>query len=97
MGGMNKNRLKVVISVEDCDRNKQDEIIKRINDEKLDAIRDILDESTATIVYPTLNSFNERLGFELNPRISNIISYVQIKEDFEVEASATKVTTPDKT
>lgn len=85
------NRVEVTISVSNCDRKKQDAFVEFIDDKKLEAIRDILGEPTATIFYPI-----KRFGFPVYPRLSTIASVVQVQGDFEsaIEGMA-KVTAPN--
>ncbi len=88
------NRVEVTISVSNCDREKQDAFVEFIDDKKLEAIRDILGEPTATIFYPTKSS--SELGFLVNPRLLTIASVVQTKEDIEPAIKGmAKVTAPN--
>lgn len=90
------NRVEVTISVSNCDRDKQDAFVDFINDEKLEAIRKILGEPTATVFYPTKRASDTRFGFPVYPRLSSIASVVQTKEDLEaVMDGIAKVTAPN--
>jgi hypothetical protein len=86
----------VTISVSDCDRDKQDAFVDFINDEKLEAIRDILGEPTATVFYPTKRASGTKFGFPVYPRLLTIASVVQTKEDLEAAMDGVaKVTAPN--
>lgn len=90
------NRVEVTISVSNCDIAKQDAFVEFINDEKLEAIRDILGEPAATIFYPKKVSSDAKLGSLVYPRLLSAASVVQTKEDFETALDAVaKVTAPN--
>ncbi|MGI8471501.1 hypothetical protein [Pectobacterium brasiliense] len=90
------NQVEVTISVSNCDRDKQDAFVDFINDEKLEAIRDILGEPTATVFYPTKRASDTRFGFPVYPRLLTIASVVQTKEDLEAAMDGiAKVTAPN--
>lgn len=90
------NRVEITISVSNCDREKQDALADTINDQTLDAIRDILGEPKATIFYPVKNLSEEQSRWLGRPRILTIASVVQTREDFESAANGiTKVTAPN--
>ncbi len=90
------NRVEVTISVVNCDRDKQDAFVEFISDEKLDAIRDILGEPTATVFYPTKRPSNAVFGFSAYPRLLTVASVVQTKEDFEIGlGGVAKITAPN--
>lgn len=72
------NRVEVTIGLSNCDRDKQDAFIKSLDDEKINAIRDILGEPTATVFYPV----DASLGFGGAGLTSNIASVVQVVENF---------------
>ncbi len=74
------NRVEVTISVSSCDRGKQDAFIDSIDEEKLQAIRDILCEPTATVFYPVKSSSDTRYGL-LMPRYFTVGSFVQTNAD----------------
>ncbi|OHT23083.1 hypothetical protein A3Q29_21360 [Providencia stuartii] len=77
---MTKNIIEITISVSNCDKEKEALFIKSITDEKLDAIRNILGEPTATIHYPTL-AFKDRFGYEHKAIMTSFIQdYEELKE-----------------
>lgn len=75
--GKPENRVEVTISVLYCESGKQDAFIDSLNDEKIEAIRDILGEPTATVFYPVKNSSTTMIG------LKTIASVVQLREDVE--------------
>ncbi len=90
------NRVEITISVSNCDRDKQDAFVDFINDDKLEAIRDILGEPTATVFYPTKRASDTRFGFTVYPQLLTIASVVQTKEDLEAAMDGiAKVTAPN--
>ena len=74
------NRVELTISVSSCDRDKQDAFIESIDEEKLQEIRDILCEPTATVFYPVKTSSDTRYGV-LTPRFITVGSFVQTNAD----------------
>ncbi|MDE9446834.1 hypothetical protein KKJ04_14780 [Xenorhabdus bovienii] len=79
-----------------CDREKQDTFVELIDDQKLEAIRDILGEPAATIFYPTKSLSEFRFGFPVHPSLLTIASVVQTNEDFEAAIGGmAKVTAPN--
>lgn len=90
------NRVEVTLSVSHCDSDKQDAFVNFISDDKLESIRDILGEPTATIFYPIKISSDTRCGFPVYPRLLTIASVVQTNEDLEaVMEGVAKVTAPN--
>lgn len=91
--GKPRNRVEITISVSDCDNATQDTFIARLDEKTLDAIREILDEPTATIYFPGLTSATfPHFG---RPRVTMIASVVQTVQDFEPSRSGVaKLTSP---
>ncbi|MCY9872963.1 hypothetical protein [Vibrio barjaei] len=88
------NRIEVSLSVNGCTREKQNEFMSRITDEKLEAIRNILEEPTATIYYPAERTI-DGIGLTTYPRLRTVASFVQTMEDIEmVNNHKAKVTAP---
>lgn len=85
------NRVEVTISVGNCDRETQDKFAARFDNQMLDAIRDIIGDSKATIFYPVKRSSEERFGWPVYPRLLTIASVVQTREDFEAAANGTTI------
>lgn len=74
-----KNRIEITISTSNCDKEKEVQFIKSINDEKLEAIRNILGEPTATIHYPSL-ALKNHFGMEHKLIMT---SFIQSQDDFK--------------
>lgn len=85
------NRVEVTISVGNCDRETQVNFAARFDNQMLDAIRDIIGDSKATIFYPVIRSSEERFG--VYPRLLTIASVVQTREDVEAAANGTTIVT----
>lgn len=90
------NRVEVTISVSSCDSAKQDAFAESIDDQKLEAIRDILGEPKATILFPAKPAFSGGIFGMTRPRIINIASVVQTMDDFQASSDGkVKVKAPN--
>lgn len=79
---MPSNRVTVTISVSGCDRDKTNLFVSSLNDSKIDAIRNILDEPTATVVYPAIHKSIDLWSDDLRQTVRSVTSVVQTKDDF---------------
>jgi len=84
------NCVSVSIDVSDCDFNKQVEFSKSMTDEKIEAIRKIIDEPRATVFYPSFSA-SHPFYQPTTPRM--IASVVQTVEDFTQHANGTTAIT----
>ena len=91
------NRVMIEINILDCDDDKKQAVTARLTDEKIAAIRELLEEPLATVSYPINRSENTDNGFLMagfgfgKPYI-NILSVVQTLEDFEVNEDTGQAT-----
>lgn len=92
-----RNLVEVTISVRNCDRETQDQFAARVDNQMLDALRDIIGEPTATIYYPDKRISEPRyFGGGVYPRMATIASVVQTREAFDVTANGKiNVTAPN--
>lgn len=67
------NSVCVTISISNCDKEKQGAVAEMLNDDKLDQIRQVLGEPTASIYYPVKRE---------DGSVSSMASVVQRLEDF---------------
>lgn len=80
------NSISLTIGVLNCDKEKQDAVAEMLNDDKLDQIRQVLGEPTASIYYPLKRE---------DGSVSSMASVVQRMEDFtENTDQKVGVTTP---
>ena len=79
------NRVFIQISVKGCSEEKKKEVVAKLTDEKIQAIRELLEEASATISYPTKRDSNPLYGrLNNSSEYSNIMSVVQTMEDYTV-------------
>ncbi len=80
--GIPSNRITVTISLSDCDKEKKHSFVSTLAESKIDAIRDLLGEPTATVVYPVLHTGPINPLFNGGSEIRMVTSAVQTKDDF---------------
>lgn len=80
--GMPSNRITVTISLSGCDKDKRDSFAGSLVESKIEAIRDVLGEPNATVVYPVLQNEPINPLFSGGPGIRMVASVVQSKDDF---------------
>jgi len=91
------NRVEITISVSGCDNLKKDDFVNNLDDKKIDAIREILGEPTATIYYPIkVPKDSQRALFSLQGEgIISIASVVQTSESFTGKEGVVSTTAPN--
>lgn len=94
------NRVEVTINIRHCDTDKQNAFLQAFSDEKIEAIRQILDEPSATVFYPAKRDRNQLevgSGFLASfPRILTVASVVKTLEEINAEAKdKRKITAPN--
>lgn len=84
-------RVLINIDVTACSAEKQDAVMAKLTDEKLEQIRAILEEPTATISYPAKRSpTSEFFLFRFPARYSQIYSFAQTIDDLEAAGDSDK-------
>lgn len=82
--GVPHNRVEVTISLNGCDEATQCAVADAISEETLDAIRQLIGQSNATIFYPVRRSDEHGLAHLFYP-VFTIGSYVQSLSDLKKE------------
>lgn len=80
--GMPSNRITVTINLSGCDKDKRNSFVGTLTESKIEAIRDVLGEPNATVVYPALQAIPMNPLFSAGPEIRMVTSVVQTKDDF---------------
>lgn len=79
------NRVSITISISDCDEDKRQAVLARLTDEKIEALRELLEEPLATVSYPVKRNNDSIYSHVFSADYSNIVSVVQTRSDFVVD------------